>query len=359
MHPHWGTLIYNYGRPQVKNFLISNALFWAEKYHADGIRMDAVASMLYLDYGKNDGEWVANIYGGNENLEAIEFLKHLNSIFKKKHPDALLIAEESTAWPKITGKVEDDGLGFDYKWNMGWMNDFIDYMKKDPIYRSGAHDELTFSMIYAYSEKFLLSLSHDEVVHGKGSLLNKMPGDKEKKMANLRAALGYMMVHPGKKLLFMGQDFGQYQEWSEERELDWYLLGEASHQQLQNYVKQLFALYKKYPALYANDANPQGFEWINADDATRSIYSFIRLSPTGRNNLLFVINYTPVARDDYRVGVPKRKQYKLILNSREPEFGGHEHKEQLVYKAVKKECDGRPYSFAYPLPAYGVAVFLF
>ena len=292
MHPHWGTLIYNYGRPQVKNFLISNALFWAEKYHADGIRMDAVASMLYLDYGKNDGEWVANIYGGNENLEAIEFLKHLNSVLKKKHPDVLLIAEESTAWPMITGKVEDDGLGFDYKWNMGWMNDFIDYMKKDPIYRSGAHDELTFSMIYAYSEKFLLSLSHDEVVHGKGSLLNKMPGDKEKKMANLRAALGYMMVHPGKKLLFMGQEFAQEQEWSEQRELDWNLLEEADHKQMQDYMKALLKFYKEQPALYEEDYDPAGFEWINVMEAEKNMLTFVRKGKKKESTLVVVCNFS-------------------------------------------------------------------
>ena len=219
-HPHWGTLIYNYGRPQVKNFLIANALFWADKFHVDGIRFDAVASMLYLDYGKNDGEWVANIYGGNENLDAVEFLKHLNSIFKKKYPDALLIAEESTAWPQVTGSVEEDGLGFDYKWNMGWMNDFIGYMSNDPYFRGSHHNELTFSMIYAYSERFMLSLSHDEVVHGKASLLGKMPGEMEKKFANLRAAFGYFVTHPGKKLLFMGQEFAQLHEWAENRALD-------------------------------------------------------------------------------------------------------------------------------------------
>ena len=246
-------------------------------------------------------------------------------------------------WPNGLSKLVTFGVG----------------MKLDPYFRKYNHNKMTFSTTYAYSENYVLVLSHDEVVHLKCSMINKMPGLGQDKFENLKAGYSYMIGHPGKKLLFMGQDFGQYQEWSEERELDWYLLGEQSHQQLQNYVKQLFALYKKYPALYANDANPQGLEWINADDATRSIYSFMRMSPTGRNNLLFVINYTPVARDDYRVGVPKRKQYKLILNSREPEFGGHEHKEQTIYKAVKKECDGRPYSFAYPLPAYGVAVFLF
>ena len=358
-HPDWGTKVFDYGKNEVKNFLIANALFWIQEYHVDGLRVDAVASMLYLDYGRQQGQWVPNQYGENKNLEAIEFFRHLNSVVLGKNKGVVMIAEESTAWPLVTGDPKDGGLGFSLKWNMGWMHDFLEYMKLDPYFRKYNHNKMTFSITYAYSENFILVLSHDEVVHLKCSMINKMPGLGQDKFENLKAGYSYMIGHPGKKLLFMGQDFGQYQEWSEERELDWYLLGEQSHQQLQNYVKQLFALYKKYPALYANDATPQGFEWINADDATRSIYSFIRLSPTGRNNLLFVINYTPVARDDYRVGVPKRKQYKLILNSREPEFGGHEHKEQLVYKSVKKECDGRPYSFAYPLPAYGVAVFLF
>ena len=358
-HPDWGTKVFDYGKNEVKNFLIANALFWIQEYHVDGLRVDAVASMLYLDYGRQQGQWVPNQYGENKNLEAIEFFRHLNSVVLGKNKGAVMIAEESTAWPMVTGDPKDGGLGFSLKWNMGWMHDFLEYMKLDPYFRKYNHNKMTFSTTYAYSENYVLVLSHDEVVHLKCSMINKMPGLGQDKFENLKAGYSYMIGHPGKKLLFMGQDFGQYQEWSEERELDWYLLGEQSHQQLQNYVKQLFALYKKYPALYANDANPQGLEWINADDATRSIYSFMRMSPTGRNNLLFVINYTPVARDDYRVGVPKRKQYKLILNSREPEFGGHEHKEQTIYKAVKKECDGRPYSFAYPLPAYGVAVFLF
>ena len=302
MHPHWGTLIYNYGRPQVKNFLIANALFWAKKYHADGIRMDAVASMLYLDYGKNDGEWVANIYGGNENLEAVEFLKHLNSVFKKQHPDVLLIAEESTAWPQITGKVEEEGLGFDYKWNMGWMNDFIDYMQKDPIFRGGAHDELTFSMVYAYSEKFLLSLSHDEVVHGKGSLLNKMPGDKAKKMANLRAAYGFMLVHPGKKLLFMGQEFAQEREWSEQRGLDWNLLEETDHRQMQEYVKALWKLYREQPALYEKDYETEGFAWINHMDAERNLLTLIRKGEREENTLVAVCNFSAVDYEAYQMG---------------------------------------------------------
>ena len=358
-HPDWGTKVFDYGRNEVKNFLIANALFWIEEYHVDGLRVDAVASMLYLDYGRQDGQWVANQYGENKNLEAIEFFRHLNSVVLGKHKGTVMIAEESTAWPMVTGKPEDGGLGFSLKWNMGWMHDFLEYMKLDPYFRQYNHYKMTFSTSYAYSENYVLVLSHDEVVHLKCSMINKMPGLGQDKFENLKAGYSYMIGHPGKKLLFMGQEFGQYQEWSEERELDWFLLGEESNRSLQNYVKTLLGLYKKYPALYANDARPEGFEWINADDASRSIYSFIRYSPTGRNNLLFVINYTPVARDDYRVGVPKRKQYKLILNSKEPEFGGNVHKEQLVYKAVKKECDGRPFSFAYPLPAYGVAVFQF
>ena len=358
-HPDWGTKVFDYGKNEVKNFLIANALFWLEEFHIDGLRVDAVASMLYLDYGRRDGEWVPNQYGENKNLEAIEFFRHLNSIVLNKHKGVVMIAEESTAWPMVTGKPEDGGLGFSLKWNMGWMHDFLEYMKLDPYFRKYNHHKMTFSTSYAYSERYVLVLSHDEVVHLKCSMINKMPGLGQDKFENLKAGYSYMIGHPGKKLLFMGQDFGQYQEWSEERELDWYLLGEQNHQQLQNYVKELLKMYKKYPALYANDSNYQGLEWINADDAARSIYSFVRWSPTGRNNLLFVINYTPVARDDYRVGVPKRKQYKLILNSKEPEFGGDVHKEVVDYKAVKKECDGRPYSFAYPLPAYGVAVFKF
>jgi len=358
-HPDWGTKVFDYGKNEVKNFLIANALFWIEEFHIDGLRVDAVASMLYLDYGREAGQWVPNKYGENKNLEAIEFFKHLNSVVLGKHKGTVMIAEESTAWPKVTGKPEDGGLGFSLKWNMGWMHDFLEYMKLDPYFRQYNHHKMTFSTSYAYSENYVLVLSHDEVVHLKCSMINKMPGLGQDKFENLKAGYSYMIGHPGKKLLFMGQDFGQYQEWSEARELDWYLLREENHRQLQNYVKELLKLYKKYPALYANDQNPQGFEWINADDAARSIFSFVRWSPTGGNNLLFVINYTPVAREDYMVGVPKRKQYKLILNSKEPEFGGDVHKEQLVYRAVKKECDGRPYSFAYSLPAYGVAVFQF
>lgn len=358
-HPDWGTKVFDYGKNEVKNFLIANALFWIQEYHIDGLRVDAVASMLYLDYGREAGQWIPNKYGENKNLEVIEFFKHLNSVVLGKNKGTVMIAEESTAWPMVTGKPEEGGLGFSLKWNMGWMHDFLEYMKLDPYFRKYNHHKMTFSMSYAYSEKYVLVLSHDEVVHLKCSMINKMPGLGQDKFENLKAGYSYMFGHPGKKLLFMGQEFGQFQEWSEARELDWFLLAEPEHEQLQAYVKELLALYKKYPALYANDDNEQGFEWINADDAARSIFSFIRKSPTGRNNLLFVINYTPVAREDYRVGVPKRKQYKLILNSKDPKFGGDTPVEQTVYKAVKKECDGRDYSFAYPLPAYGVAVFLY
>ena len=359
-HPDWGTKIFNYGKNEVKNFLIANALYWVEQFHVDGLRVDAVASMLYLDYGKEDGQWVANKYGGNQNLEAIEFFKHLNTLIRGRNKGVMMIAEESTAWPKVTGDVEkEDGLGFSFKWNMGWMHDFLEYMKLDPYFRKYNHNKMTFSMTYAFSENYILVLSHDEVVHLKCSMINKMPGLYDDKFENLKAGYSFMFGHPGKKLLFMGQEFGQFQEWSEARELDWYLLREERHQQLQEYVKDLLHAYKKYPALYANDNGYEGFEWINADDADRSVYSFIRWSPTKRNNLLFVCNFTPVERKDYWVGVDKKKQYKLILNSADPKYGGQYPVSNPVFKAVKGECDGKPYHLEYPLPPYGVAVFAF
>ena len=358
-HPDWGTKIFDFGKNEVKNFLISNALFWIEHFHIDGLRVDAVASILYLDYGKKDGEWVPNEFGGNKNLQAVEFFKHLNSVVLGRNPGAVMIAEESTAWPKVTGEVEDDGLGFSLKWNMGWMHDFTEYMKLDPLFRKGAHYNMTFAMSYAYSEKYILVLSHDEVVHLKCSMINKMPGLGWEKFENLKAAYAFMMGHSGKKLLFMGQDFAQLREWSEKRELDWYLLAEKEHQQMQSWVRDLLHLYRRRKAFYEQDNTWEGFEWINADDRDRSIYSFVRHAKGGKQNLLFVVSFTPVAREDYRVGVPKRKQYRLILNSDEEKYGGTGKKRPAVYKAEKSECDGRPYSFAYPLPAYGVAIFEF
>lgn len=356
-HPDWGTKIFDYGKAEVKNFLIANALFWIEHYHVDGLRVDAVASMLYLDYGKQDGQWVANKYGGNENLEAIEFFKHLNSVVLGRNKGAVMIAEESTAWPKVTGAPEDGGLGFSLKWNMGWMHDFTEYMKLDPYFRKNAHNMMTFAMSYAYSENYILVLSHDEVVHLKCSMLNKMPGLGFDKFANLKVAYAFMTGHPGKKLLFMGQEFAQLREWSEERELDWFLLAEPEHQAIQNWYRDLLHLYKKNKAMYEMDSEPEGFQWINADDCFRSIYSFMRHSKDGKKNLLFVCNFTPMERPDYRVGVPRRKQLKLVLNSDDEKYGGKGEERPLIYKPVKQECDGQKYSIAYPLPAYGVAVF--
>ena len=358
-HPDWGTKIFDLGKNEVRNFLIANALFWVEHFHIDGLRVDAVASMLYLDYGKKDGEWIPNQYGGNENLEAVDFFKHLNTVVLGRNPGSLMIAEESTAWPKVTGDVEDGGLGFSLKWNMGWMHDFTEYMKLDPYFRKDNHHMMTFAMSYAYSEDYILVLSHDEVVHLKCSMINKMPGIGFDKYANLKAGYAFMMGHAGKKLLFMGQDFAQLREWSEERELDWYLLEEPEHQAIQAWMRDLLHMYKKKQALYELDQSWEGFEWVNADDAYRSIYSFIRHSKDGKHNLLFVINFTPMAREDYRVGVPRKKQYKLILNSDDVKYGGNGEKRQNIYHAVKKECDGRPYSFGYKLPPYGVAVFEF
>ena len=354
-HPDWGTKVFDYAKNEVSNFLIANALYWLDEYHIDGLRVDAVASMLYLDYGRQDGQWVPNKYGDNKNLEAIEFFKHLNSVIRGRKDGAIIIAEESTAWPNVTKSPEEDGLGFTFKWNMGWMHDFLEYMKLDPYFRKFNHNKMTFGITYCTSENFILVLSHDEVVHLKCSMINKMPGEYEDKFANLKVGYTFMLGHPGKKLLFMGQDFGQFHEWDEKVSLDWYLTKEPFHADLQNYVKGLLTLYHKYPALYRLDEEYDGFQWINANDGDRSIFSFIRRDETQKKNLLFICNFTPVDRDDYRVGVPKRGTYTLLLDQ---EHGYYKRGDKIShYRSIKSECDGQPYSFAYPLPAYGTAVF--
>ena len=355
-HPDWGTKIFDYSKNEVLDFLIANALFWVEKFHVDGLRVDAVASMLYLDYGKQDGQWVPNIYGGHENLEAIEFFRHLNSIMSQRNPGVAVIAEESTAWPKVTDTAENGGLGFSFKWNMGWMHDFLEYMKLDPYFRKYNHNKMTFSMTYSTSERFVLVLSHDEVVHLKCSMINKMPGLYDDKFANLKVAYTYMIGHPGKKLLFMGQDFGQWSEWNEETQLDWYLLNEDKHQNLHRFVGGLLRLYKNNQALYSHDYDWDGFEWINCDDADRSIFSFVRKNEKG-GSFLFVCNFTPVAREDYRVGVIcKRKHLRLVdeQNGLVEKMG-----DAPAFKPEAVPCDGKPYSIAFPLNAYGIAIFRF
>ena len=356
-HPDWGTKVFDYSKNEVKNFLIANALYWVENFHVDGLRVDAVASMLYLDYGRSDGNWVPNKYGENKNLEAIEFFRHLNSVLTGHLTGAMMIAEESTAWPGVTKLPEEGGLGFTFKWNMGWMHDFLEYMKLDPYFRKFNHNKMTFGITYATSENYILTLSHDEVVHLKCSMINKMPGLNDDKFANLKAGYTFMMGHPGKKLLFMGQDFGQYHEWDEKVSLDWYLADEPLHKDLQKYYSDLLHVYQKYPALWQLDSDWNGFQWINANDGDRSIFSFIRRDETGKKNLLFVINFTPVARDDYRVGVPKSGTYSLILDSEHGLYKRGEH--AFSARSKKSECDGQPYSFAYPLPAYGTAIFKF
>ena len=361
-HPELNVASFDYSKPQVRSFLMSNIRYWIEEYHVDGLKFSETASMLYLDYGRKPGEWIPNIYGGNKNLEAIEFFKHINTLILGRNPGSVMIAEESTAWPKVTGTVEDDGLNFSYKWNMGWMHDFLEYMKLDPYFRKDNHNKMTFAMSYNESEKYILVLSHDEVVHLKCSMLNKMPGLEGDKFKNLMAGYAFMMGHSGKKLLFMGQEFAQEREWSEKRELDWFLLDDPKHKHMQDWVKALLHLYRKNPCLYEQDTTWAGFEWMNANDYERSIFSFVRKSKDGKNNLLFVISFTPVERDDYRVGVPGRHTYKLVLNSADPQFGGtdtEDTKRPLSYKAEKKPCDGRDYSIGYKLPPYGVAVFKF
>ena len=358
-HPDWGTKIFNYGKTEVKNFLIANVLFWIRKFHVDGIRVDAVASMLYLDYGKKEGQWVPNKYGDNKNLEAIEFFKHLNSVVRGTYPGFLTIAEESTAWPKVTGKIEDGGLDFSFKWNMGWMHDFCEYMKLDPYFRKDNHYAMTFAMTYNDSENYILPLSHDEVVHLKCSMVNKMPGYKTDKYANLRAGYAYMLGHSGKKLLFMGQDFGQEREWSEARELDWFLLQEDLNRGLHDYVKKLLELYNKYPCLYEIDNSWDGFEWLNCDDKDRSTYSFFRKASDGKNNLMFIINMTPMKWENYKVGVPKKKKYKLLLNSDDVRFGGQGMEVPAEITSVKESCDYRNYSLTLDLPPYSALIFVF
>ncbi len=356
-HPHWGTLIFNYGRPEVSNYLIGNALYWAREYHVDGIRMDAVASMLYLDYGKNDGEWIPNMYGGKENLEAIEMIKHLNSMFKKEFPGALLVAEESTAWPMVTGSLNEGGLGFDLKWNMGWMNDFLDYMHYDPLYRTHHYDELCFSMIYAYSEKFVLSLSHDEVVHGKGTLVAKMPGTREEKLANLRAAYGHMITHPGKKLLFMGQDIAEFDEWNEGRGICWDYLQYEDHSNMKNYLKDLIALYKSEPALYRLDNSHEGFEWINCISANENIVVYVRKSEKKDEDILVICNFENIPRDNYKIGVPYSCKLKEIFSSDDEKYGGSGFTNPRMKASKEDECDGRDYSIRVKVPPLGVSVF--
>lgn len=355
-HPDWGTYIFDYGRTEVANFLIANALFWVEKFHIDALRVDAVASMLYLDYGKRDGEWLPNKDGGNENYDAIKLLQNVNAIMEERNPGAYLIAEESTAWAGVTAPASMNGLGFLFKWNMGWMNDFLEYMKLDPYFRSFNHNKLTFSLSYTYSENYILVISHDEVVHLKCSMINKMPGYEVDKFANLRTAYGFMFGHPGKKLLFMGQEFAQLREWSEARSLDWHLLDQPLHKQMQDFVRELNHLYREYDALYYNDNEPMGFEWIKCDDAESGIVAFVRRGSSAKNQLMFVCNFVPVERTTHLIGAPCDTTYEEILNSDDVRFGGQGRLNGTV-KAIKQPCDRMEYSVSLTIPPLSVMVF--
>jgi 1,4-alpha-glucan branching enzyme len=321
-HRDWGTLIFNYGRHEVRNFLLGNALFWLDQYHADGLRVDAVASMLYLDYSRRDGDWMPNRFGGNENLEAIEFLRALNTLTHGQHPGSVTVAEESTAWPAVSRPVYVGGLGFTYKWNMGWMHDVLEYMRQDPVHRRWHHNQITFSMLYAYHENFILPFSHDEVVHGKGSMLGRMPGDLWQKCANLRALYGFHYGHPGKKLLFMGGEFGQLAEWNHDTSLDWHLLAEPHHAGIRRFVIDLNHMYRTEPSLHELDFDPAGFQWIDCTDHEHSVVSFLRRARDAGDFMVIVLNFTPVPRRDYRIGVPEPGRYRELLNSDAAVYGG-------------------------------------
>ncbi len=356
-HQDWGTMIFNFGRNEVRAFLISNALFWIDKYHFDGLRVDAVASMLYLDYSREEGQWIPNQYGGRENLEAISFLRKVNEVVHGIHPGVLTIAEESTAWPMVSRPTYMGGLGFSLKWNMGWMHDTLNYISKDPIHRRYHHNDMTFSLLYAFNENFVLPISHDEVVHGKGSLINKMPGDDWQKFANMRAYLAFMWAHPGKKLLFMGSEFGQWQEWNFNTSLEWAALEAANHQGLQQFVKDLNRLYRQEPALHQVDFEWTGFAWIDANDSDNSVFSFMRKAKNSDDFVIVVSSYTPVPRQNYRVGVPKAGYYREILNSDAEAYWGSNVGNAGGCQAEETPFHGQPYSISITLPPLATVMF--
>jgi len=356
-HPDWNTFVFNYGRNEVQNFLISNALFWMDEYHVDGLRVDAVASMLYLDYGRREGEWIPNRYGGKENIDAVHFLRTLNGHVYSAFPDVMMIAEESTSWPQVSRPIYLGGLGFGLKWNMGWMHDVLNYMSQDPVFRNYHHNEITFSLVYAFAENFVLPFSHDEVVYGKGSMIRKMPGDDWQKFANLRLLYGFMFGHPGKKLLFMGDEFGQLSEWNHDASLEWHLLEQPSHAGLKRWVRDLNTLYRGELLLHTTDFNPAGFEWVDCKDFQRSIISFLRRGQNPNDQLLFVCNFTPVVRQNYRVGVPLEGYWKEILNSDAPLYGGSGHGNFGGLSTVPLPIHGRPFSLNMTLPPLGIVIF--